>query len=324
MREWLVLHGGALGDLALTLQLALRLGAPACRVVSRVSLGGLHDADPPISHLAPESVRLHTLFAPHDDVSPSLADLVSDVTVLNALGDADGDVHRRLLALQPQRLLSVDPRPCDGDQRHVLDQWCAQLGAAPACTDQPPTVRVSDALRKRGAALLAEAIGDDRPAVVIHPGSGGRRKCWPVADLGDVADRLRDTGRAVCTCIGPVELETWPDADLAKLATGGPVIVSAPPLRDLPRGDWLHAGEDAATLPAILSAAACLVSADSGPAHLAALLGTPTVTLFGPTSSAVWRPCGPRAVALQGNPAAGPSWGLTPDQVIAELSRVSR
>ena len=40
------------------------------------------------------------------------------------------------------------------------------------------------------------------------------------------------------------------------------------------------------------------VCVDSGPAHLAAAVGVPTVTLFGPTDPARWRPWGPKNVAL--------------------------
>lgn len=43
-----------------------------------------------------------------------------------------------------------------------------------------------------------------------------------------------------------------------------------------------------------------LISVDTGPAHLAAALGVPTVVLFGPTSSVRWGPLGPphRALSL--------------------------
>jgi heptosyltransferase II len=40
------------------------------------------------------------------------------------------------------------------------------------------------------------------------------------------------------------------------------------------------------------------VCVDSGPAHLAAAVGVPTVTLFGPTDPVRWRPWGPKSVAI--------------------------
>jgi heptosyltransferase-2 len=50
-------------------------------------------------------------------------------------------------------------------------------------------------------------------------------------------------------------------------------------------------------LPAILARCRGLVSADSGPAHLAAAVGTPVVTLFGPTDPRKTRPLGERQSA---------------------------
>ena len=42
------------------------------------------------------------------------------------------------------------------------------------------------------------------------------------------------------------------------------------------------------------------VGNDSGTTHLAAMLGAPTVALFGPTDPAVWAPTGPRVRVLGG------------------------
>jgi len=49
-----------------------------------------------------------------------------------------------------------------------------------------------------------------------------------------------------------------------------------------------------------------LVSPDSGPAHVAAAMGVPTVTLFGPTDPGLTAPLGRRATALWHPPACAP------------------
>jgi ADP-heptose:LPS heptosyltransferase len=47
-------------------------------------------------------------------------------------------------------------------------------------------------------------------------------------------------------------------------------------------------------LTGLLSGATAVYANDSGPAHLAGLLGAPTTVFFGPTDPDVWRPWGPR------------------------------
>jgi heptosyltransferase-2 len=53
-----------------------------------------------------------------------------------------------------------------------------------------------------------------------------------------------------------------------------------------------------ALLPRLLSRLRCLVSGDTGVAHLAAAVGVATVTLFGPTDRRLTAPRGPAARAL--------------------------
>jgi lipopolysaccharide heptosyltransferase II len=57
-------------------------------------------------------------------------------------------------------------------------------------------------------------------------------------------------------------------------------------------------------LPAVLSELDALVSGDTGVAHLAAALGTPVVTLFGPTDPRLSAPRGRAAVVTHPVPCA--------------------
>ena len=61
-----------------------------------------------------------------------------------------------------------------------------------------------------------------------------------------------------------------------------------------------------ALLAALIGELDALVGADSGPAHVAAAVGVPTVTLFGPTDPRLTAPLGSGQQALWHQPACGP------------------
>jgi hypothetical protein len=325
--DWLILHGGALGDLVLTMQLALRLpgigDTETLRIISRTNPGDLSTCRPHIARQSSEGLGLHWLFSDHDDPPPErLRQAVRGAHVLSALGGVQTIPHQRLAALEPAALYSIEPQPPDGEARHIVQQWQTQLEEqgvlVPKCIHQHPAQRglgVPDALRRRGDTLLGRCFGErrpvapapgsdwDRPVVVVHPGSGGRGKCWPLPGFVQVARQLRQEPRVnVCFVVGHVELETWSPAELDTLAAEFPVLHGPPPDE----------------LAATLTATSVLVGNDAGPVHLAALLGTPTVTIFGPTAASVWRPLGIGAHVITGSPGAEPdTWGIDPAQVVS-------
>ena len=51
-----------------------------------------------------------------------------------------------------------------------------------------------------------------------------------------------------------------------------------------------------------LTQARLFIGNDSGPSHLAGIMGLPTVALFGPTDPAIWKPLGPKVQVIRGEP----------------------
>lgn len=309
--NWLLLHAGALGDLVLAVQLLLRM--PAARraerieVLSRADLGELTACNPSIVRRSIEGIGSHWLFAAEPDSPPSaLASAIEGRNVVGLLAERESGVHARLAQLSPARLFSVDPRPRPGDRAHIVDQWQAELERQGAVFEScvrkraaAAQIGVPESLRSRGRELLRAVMDVRIEPVLIHPGSGSPRKNWPLAGFLAVADRLRGLSIPVCFLVGEVEQERWSDSDVARLRETSPVIVTP----------------TAADLAAILSTGGLLIGNDSGPSHLAALLGTPTLTLFGPTDPALWRPLGPQATFLRGPQPEIEGWGLTIDRV---------
>ncbi len=308
--RWLILHGGALGDLCLTLALALRLPDvdrdATLHVVSRADPGDLSDGRPAIRHTSAHGLGLDWLYSRDDRPAPDhLRELLSGRSVLSALSRAHDPVHARLTCLA-RRVYSFDPRPAPHAAQHITQQWAGQLATQGLwLADLPdPPIEPSARLRRAGERRLAR-FGLRPGAVLIHPGSGGRAKCWPLEAFEQVAWRLQDRGCPVAFLTGPVEAELWPQELRAALARRWPL---------------LHC-EATSDLAALLSGAGVLLGNDAGPGHLAALLGTPTVTLFGPTQASVWRPVGQRALVVQGDPAAGENWGIDPHDVASRVAQ---
>ena len=145
-----------------------------------------------------------------------------------------------------------------------------------------PRIEVAAEDRARAAALLEErGVAADGYAVV-HPGSGGSSLNWSPERYRVLAAELaRGSGLSVVVTGSTAEQET-----AAFVAGGGPGRTSV-------------AGEtDLAALVGLLAGARIFVSGNTGPMHLAAAVGTPTVSLFSPLRSGSpkrWGPVGNRS-----------------------------
>lgn len=116
--------------------------------------------------------------------------------------------------------------------------------------------------------------------VVVHPGASVPARGLAAGHAARIVDRLLEQGWDVVVTGGPAELE------LARAAAA--------------TGALNLAGRTTfAELGAVLAGAACVVVGNTGPAHLAAAVGTPVVSLFAPVVSAErWAPYGVPLVLL--------------------------
>ncbi|HEY5311551.1 MAG TPA: glycosyltransferase family 9 protein, partial [Pirellulales bacterium] len=123
--------------------------------------------------------------------------------------------------------------------------------------------------------------------LVAHLSAGTPAKRWPASHWQELFGRLLlELGDVQIVMVG-----SQADRELASKILGG---------RPWPRiSDWT--GKlSVCRLAALLERAGCFVGADSGPAHLAAAVGTPAVVLFsGPNDARVWRPAGDVVVVRQ-------------------------
>lgn len=165
----------------------------------------------------------------------------------------------------------LDVRHLVDDDIHEVERALSLAEAAgfalPASDDGRLAVR-----RSSGASVVLPL---EPPYVVVHPGASVPARAWSAEHHAALVDALVASGRRVVITGGPAER----DLTAAVAGTRRPGVVDA------------GGGTSLAALAEILAAADVVVTANTGPAHLAAAVGTPVVSIFAPTVPAVrWRP----------------------------------
>ena len=141
----------------------------------------------------------------------------------------------------------------------------AYLGAP--VTDHRMEVATRSQDDARAASMLESAKG--RPVALLNPGAAKAEKRWSAQSFAQLAGQLHDRlGLAVAVTGAPDEREI-----VARVAGAAPCRVI----------DLLKAGATLGQLKSVVKQSRVVVTNDTGPRHLAAALGTPVVTLFGPT-----------------------------------------
>lgn len=117
----------------------------------------------------------------------------------------------------------------------------------------------------------------------IHPGGSSFDKRWPEENYAELADGLaNDYDASILLLRGP---------DEAKLTHN---------IQDKMQSHCtVYAPKTIRELGALLSRCNLVVCNDSGPMHLAAALGVPTVAIFGPTDYVAWHPMSEKATIVR-------------------------
>lgn len=264
----LIVHTGGLGDFLLACPAIAHI-----REAGPVELAGYPDRLQlaVAAHLADRAhaldvVDFHTVF---DTPSRKLRRFVAPFDrVIVWMRDPENCIARALAACGVPRVDVFPGLPRSGWTRHASEYYLDCLGLP-------------------NAAPLRLAL-EPQPSdldVVLHPGSGSPTKNWPLEHFKQVANALRAEDRDVTWCLGPAETEWRPEEVTADISIDD--RLSCASLVDL-------AGR--------LVNARVYIGNDSGITHLAAMLGVPTLAIFGPTDPRIWAPRGPRVTVLQGRP----------------------
>ncbi|MET8340449.1 glycosyltransferase family 9 protein [Streptosporangium canum] len=209
----------------------------------------------------------------------------------------------------PESVSSREPEPA------AVDSGAAGPGSAgvpPGAGPGPyvsppdrPAPAAGQAPAGRGAARPGPRVPRSRrPAsVVLHPGATAPARRWPPERFALVSLALRQAGHeVVITGSAGERVLAEQVASLACLPEAC-VLAGRTGLRDL---------------VALVARARLVVCGDTGVAHLASALATPSVVLFGPVSPALWGPPhGPHVALWAGR--SGDPHGDLPDEGLLEI-----
>lgn len=205
------------------------------------------------------------------------------------------------------------------DLAHEIDRnlWLAELAGGSAA-DRSLEFPVADADRREADALIRPPVR--RPLVVVHPGSKLPTRRWMPERFAAVAD-------AVIERFG---------ADVVVTGTAGETEVADTVVASMRhRGVSLAGRTTLGSLAAIVERSSLFITNDTGTAHLADALRTPSIVLFGPGDVRRWGPLDrERHRVIQVPTACSPCEhaicpidhrclrAIGPEQVLPEVSRL--
>jgi ADP-heptose:LPS heptosyltransferase len=200
-----------------------------------------------------------------------------------ASADVTVDLHGRgpqsirlLARLRPDRMIAFRhtsvPQSWAGPEwrhdEHEIDRWCRLLAHFDVPADRHDLHLAPIGLPPAGV--------DDR--VIVHPGAAALGRRWPPSRFAAVIAGLLAAGEGVVLTGSEAERALCRQIREESGAADSAGVLD------------LSGRTDLEQLCATVAAAKAVLSNDTGIAHLAVAYGVPTVTLFGPTSPAMWGP----------------------------------
>jgi ADP-heptose:LPS heptosyltransferase len=273
----LIVRPGAIGDTLLTLPVIQALKAcyeqPSITLVGNAAVLPLASATGIIDHTSNyELSQWGELFSNRGITTPALqAQLRTVDLAICWLRDSDGIVANNLRRAGVREIITAPGRPAPGQGMHIMSYLAQTVG-----------IMLSQAQMSAGLpSLFPPTAASERRLIAIHSGSGGASKCWPVRNFAAVIIALWRRKIPVLLLAGPADECRF--AELQKLL---PMPPDPSLLHNLINAPLLEIAQH-------LSMCRGYLGNDAGITHLAALLGVPTLALFGPSDPIMWSPQGP-------------------------------
>ena len=288
MNSILVIRPGAMGDALLTFPVlkALREQYDGMRItlVSNTQVLPLAQAFGVAEQAFDfQDIQWSELFSSSGIRTSAMRDLLEQTELAICwMRDPDGIIEHNLKMSGIEHSIIAPGRPSTGERLHIVDYLARTIGL-------PNVGAQFIAPSSWGFLNLSSNDTTTNRCVAIHPGSGAVEKCWPISRFAEVIKRLWELNYPVLLLAGPADsgrvddvlklLSLPPKPEMFKMLTHAPLLEVAQRLLQC----------------------SCYLGNDSGITHLAAMLGVPTVAIFGPTDPVIWRPVGPFVKVQQGH-----------------------
>ncbi len=320
-RRGVILQPGSIGDCIVTLPLVEFMKRSVCPggvdLIGHTEYTGILPGRSNVDAVkSVDSMGLHRLFARDSefalaDGDPLIFAFAEYAWIVTFLGEPDSDFEQNLIftanCSHSAEVMALVMKPAEGCDSHVSDFYREQFVKQSGLSEEEystvvsmPFIKATAADIRRGREVLAEfGVMPTSEPIVVHPGSGGMEKCWPLDNFLSAGRNLVDKGIDVIFLLGPAELERFSASTIAKIETIGRAFTNL----------------SLADVVGLLSCATGYLGNDSGITHLSAGLGLRTVAVFGPTDPVVYGPVGPAVSILQGR---GPEFASSVSEDLQE------
>ena len=298
VKQILIIHQGAIGDFILSLPAigAFRFRYPHATItiwghpeILRLAHNRFY-ADT-IASL--EQPGLAVFYSEQGFASSPLSERFNSFDLIGVFGGEQQTIFvDNLTKAGAGEVCHISTFPPHDAKTHVIDFQATQMSRLGLTVQETvPRLFVSEADERNAARFLEQkGLNKNTLTVVLHPGSGSRKKAWKVNSF--VHWRRNCIEMIVLRFLCPSALLTHKSKKTTLMA----FLQDSIPLHNLPLDE----------LAAILKQCDLYVGNDSGITHLAAAVGTPVVALFGPTDPRVWGPRGKHVSILYGETDCSP------------------
>ncbi|MEW6511457.1 MAG: glycosyltransferase family 9 protein [Bacteroidota bacterium] len=195
-------------------------------------------------------------------------------------GSIDGKENPSAFFFTHPRFLDWRGRPGYHQVQRNIDIWPEPLPP----TDPSLEITLSGHKIGEGKSFVSNVKAGRARAIVYHPGAGKPPNKWPASRFAQVAEELsRSEDSVVVITSGPMD-----------------ALATQEMINGLSVGYHLVQNEPVRRVAAILKFADLLITNDTGIMHIGAGVGTPVLSLFGPTDPEQWAPIGARHRYLRG------------------------